>query len=157
MTGGVLRLLGPGEVSAGSGYASNPLVSIGGTGTVRRMANVVLNGSSIPYTTIDEASLSTTGAPLGGVVTATLIGSANLFGGIVFGFPQPAVTVPDIAEELWVNPLGFVINAPLGPPLTFWLSVPNDPIFRGMMFGWQGVTLGQAGFVLTNPAWFCVQ
>ena len=152
MTGGTLRLLGPGSVLAGS----TSLMAIGGTGTVRMGPNISRRGTVIPYTTIDEGTTSTTAAPLGGVVTGTLEGSANLFGGLVFGFPQAPATLPGITEELWVNPLGFAISGSLATPLTFWLDVPADPGLRGWMLGWQGVTFGAAGAVLANPAWFCI-
>ena len=90
-------------------------------------------------------------------VTGTLQGSANLFGGIVFGLPRPPMTFAGIAEELWVEPLGFVISGQLAAPLTYWLDVPNAPFLRGFTFGWQGVSFSAtAETVLSNAAWFCV-
>ena len=148
--GGELRLLGPGVVSGDGGS------SVSGAGIVRRDPSVILVGPSIPFAMIDEGALTSTAAPLGGTVTAKLEGSANLFGGIVIGMPRPVGAVPGVAEELWVEPIGFAISGQLGTPLTFWLDVPNDPALRGWMFGWQGVTLGPGGSVLSNPAWFCL-
>jgi len=156
MNGGVLRLLGPANVNGGTGRP------IQGAGTVRAVASVAMSGGlpldpGITVVAIDEASTSSTAAPLGGIVTGELRGSANLFGGLVFGFPQAPVTFPGIAEELWVDPIGFAISGPLGTPLTFWLEVPDAPVLRGLALGWQGLTIGPSGAVLSNPAWFCLQ
>ncbi len=154
MSGGDLAIHGSGTLTGG-GNGTAPAVS--GFGTLRMTPGVSFVGTLIPFATIDEGWTTSTVAPLGGVVTAKLEGSANLFGGLVFGFPQAPATLPDLGEELWVSPLGFAITAQLGTPLTYWLSVPNDPALRGWLLGWQGVTFSPAGTVLTNPAWFCVQ
>lgn len=166
MNGGDLRLLGDCDVSCGVTGGLGGNFAIRGTGAVRAAPTVGLvslpastppTTTGISIVTVDEGATSSTAAPLGGVVTGKLEGSANLFGGLVFGSPQAPQTFPDVAEELWVNPLGFAITGQLGAPLTFWLDVPNAPVLRGWTLGWQGLTLGPTGLVLSNPAWFCVQ
>jgi hypothetical protein len=153
-----VRLLGPGTVASGS--PMRPFVE--GAVVVRVGANVATTGAPLyPGTTvvtIDEGTTSATVAALGGTVTGTLEGSPNLLGGLMLGTTLPPVTIPGIAEELWLNPFGFLAVGVLGVPLTFAATIPNDPLLRGAIFGWQGMTWqATGGFVLSNPAWFCVQ
>lgn len=157
-SGASVRLLGPGSVASGS--PTRPFVD-GGI-VVRVGANVVTTGGPLyPGTTvvtIDEGSTSTTAAAIGGTVTGSLEGSGNLLGGLLLGTPSPRTTLPGIAEEIWLQPFGFLAIGVLSAPVTFSASVPATVALRGAVFGWQGMTWEPAaGFVLANPAWFCVQ
>ena len=157
MNNGELRLLGPGTVVGGLAIPSiGPAIS--GTGNVRATANIGFTGTTIPFVLIDEGSTSSTSATVGNPVTGTLEGSANLLGGLLLGTTLAPLVIPGIAEELWVNPFGFMTIGGLGAPLSFVATVPNDPTLQGAVFGWQGMTWEPvAGFVLSNPAWFCVR
>lgn len=155
MNGGSLRLLGPCAITGG-GSGAAPATS--GAGTVRVSPTVTLTGTAIPFVTVDEATTSSVGGSVGGIVTGTVVGSSNLLAGLLLGTTLPPVTIPGIAEELWVNPFGFMTIGALGPPLSYTATIPNDPLLTGAVFGWQGMTWSPtAGFVLGNPAWFCVQ
>lgn len=160
MNFGELRLLGPGTVSGGYAAGFGFVSATFGTGSIRAtIATISLSGQAfIPLVPIDQASTSTTAAAIGGTVTGTLEGSANLLGGLMLGTTQPPTVLGGIGEELWLSPFAFMTIGVLGAPLTFTATVPNDPTLRGALFGWQGMTWEPtAGFVFSNPAWFGVE
>lgn len=157
MNGGLLRLLGDGVVVGGTGYTGQA-AAISGSGTVRKSPAFVLGGSAIPFVPIDEGWTTGTVAPVGGVATGRLHGSANLYGGLVLGTIVSPAALPGIAGTAWVDAWGFAAVGPLGAPLACSVTVPDLPALRGMAFGWQGVTASAtAGLVMTNPAWLCVE
>lgn len=161
ISGATLRLLGSTTVDAGApvGPFNN---GITGSGVVRKAPTVALAGAAgispgIVLSTVQEAATRSTGAALGGSFTATLAGPASLHGGLVFGTPRLPIVVAGIADELWLDPIGYTGVQSLATPFSVALFVPNVAALLGVAFAWQGVTVGTSGVVLSNPTWFCVQ
>lgn len=151
--GNQLRLLGNTSVAAAAGPA---VVGSGSLHVAPSVGSLTVAGGIAPNV-VDAGAVRSTAATLGGVVGGTLEGSASLFGALYFGLVRPPVAVPGIAELLWIEPYDVSVAGVLAAPLPFGVQVPDLPILRGFTFGWQGVTAGVGGIVLSNPVLFSVR
>jgi len=171
MFGGTLRLLASTTVIAGTdpfGLAP-PVAAITGSGTVRIDPQVVLQTSVVPpivstiaVQTLPMPSLRSTSAPLGGAITASALGPVGDLAILVLGLTGPPVSVPGIADTIWLDPTLYLFAAvgspQVGVPVTGSVAVPSLPAFLGFRVGWQSISHNVAtGLQASNPSWALVR
>jgi len=171
MFGGTLRLLASTTLIAGTDPVAlaPPVAAITGSGTVRIDPQVVLQTSVVPpiastigVQTLSMPSLRSTSAPLGGAITASALGPVGDLAILVLGLTGPPVSVPGIADTIWLDPslyLFAAVGSPqVGVPVTGSVAVPSQPAYLGFPVGWQSISYNVAsGLQASNPSWALVR
>jgi hypothetical protein len=155
-SGAQVRMTG-GSITATAPFGGNP-IAIFGNGAMRIDPSVAVAGPMVGVTVVASplAAVVGSGGSIGTMATATMRGPAGHLGVLLLGTVGSPIAVLGIDNEIWLA-VGSVPMAAgiFGPSLAGAVTVPNNPLLLGSLFGWQGVTLGPAGgLAMTNPALF---
>lgn len=161
VSSGTLRVLG-GVVRSGDVFGASPWgggEAIHFTGAAPRVSprvSLFSANTGSPQVPNDDVmpQLTSSGAPIGGTLSATVTTEPGDLTGLVVGLPGPTASLPGFADPFWIDPLLHVFVAiGTGPTLSGTAAVPNHPAFRGLRLVWQAVCQGPVtGLQVTNPS-----
>ncbi|MCA8951487.1 MAG: hypothetical protein KDE27_18410 [Planctomycetes bacterium] len=147
-----------GTVAAGGGgiYQPPDIWFWPGGGTVRVTARAVVGSASLPILVAPMPELLGASAPVGGVLSASVVGEAGDAVFLLTGLPANPTAIPGLTDALWLDANAVALNAagtqPAGSTFTGTLTVPGSMAFLGLRLAWQAVAIGPVtGVQASNP------